>query len=251
MVLAIDAAATEFCEDGEYVFRWSTGERRDATGMIEFWEQWSRKYPIRSLEDPLEENDWGGWKALTDRIGDRVQLVGDDLFVTHPTRLARGIDEGIANAILIKVNQIGTLSETLEAMRLARDAGYRSVVSHRSGETEDTFIADLAVGHRGGTDQDGQRQPDRPGGEVQPAPTDRGGAGCAGELSGEDAVGWLKKAFLPGALLIAGYWAVFGGEHTVPEVRRARIESAQEAVEVARLEAEIDSPRRPRRLAGE
>ena len=145
VVLAIDAAATEFCEDGEYVFRWSTGERRDATGMIEFWEQWSRKYPIRSLEDPLEENDWGGWKALTDRIGDRVQLVGDDLFVTHPTRLARGIDEGIANAILIKVNQIGTLSETLEAMRLARDAGYRSVVSHRSGETEDTFIADLAV----------------------------------------------------------------------------------------------------------
>ena len=145
VVLAIDAAATEFCEDGEYVFRWSTGERRDATGMIEFWEQWSRKYPIRSLEDPLEENDWGGWKALTDRLGDQVQLVGDDLFVTHPKRLERGIDEGIANAILIKVNQIGTLSETLEAMRLARDAGYRSVVSHRSGETEDTFIADLAV----------------------------------------------------------------------------------------------------------
>ena len=145
VMLAIDAAATEFYEDGEYVFRWSTAERRDAKAMIEFWEEWTLKYPIRSLEDPLDENDWDGWKALTDRVGKRLQLVGDDLFVTNPERLARGIRDGTANAILVKVNQIGTLTETLEAMRLAEAAGYRSVVSHRSGETEDTFIADLAV----------------------------------------------------------------------------------------------------------
>ena len=145
VALAIDAAATEFCEGGEYVFRWSTGERRDARAMIEFWDEWSRKYPIRSLEDPLEENDWEGWKDLTNRVGSRMQLVGDDLFVTNAERLERGIRDGVANAILIKVNQIGTLTETLEAMRMAEEAGYRSVVSHRSGETEDTFIADLAV----------------------------------------------------------------------------------------------------------
>ena len=145
VMLAIDAAATEFYEDGEYVFRWSTAERRDAKAMIEFWEEWTLKYPIRSLEDPLDENDWDGWKALTDGVGKRLQLVGDDLFVTNPERLARGIRDGTANAILVKVNQIGTLTETLEAMRLAEEAGYRSVVSHRSGETEDTFIADLAV----------------------------------------------------------------------------------------------------------
>ena len=145
VMLAIDAAASEFYEDGEYVFRWSTAERRDAKAMIEFWEEWTLKYPIRSLEDPLDENDWAGWKALTDRVGKRLQLVGDDLFVTNPERLARGIRDGTANAILVKVNQIGTLTETLEAMRLAEEAGYRSVVSHRSGETEDTFIADLAV----------------------------------------------------------------------------------------------------------
>ena len=145
VMLAIDAAATELYEDGEYVFRWSTAERRDAKAMIEFWEEWTLKYPIRSLEDPLDENDWAGWKALTDRVGKRLQIVGDDLFVTNPERLARGIRAGAANAILVKPNQIGTLTETLEAMRLAEEAGYRSVVSHRSGETEDTFIADLAV----------------------------------------------------------------------------------------------------------
>ncbi len=145
VALAIDAAATEFCEDGEYVFRWSSGERRGAQGMIEFWDDWLRKYPIRSLEDPLEENDWRGWEELTAALGDRVQVVGDDLFVTNTDRLEQGIRDGAANAILIKVNQIGTLTETLEAMRMADEAGYRSVVSHRSGETEDTFIADLAV----------------------------------------------------------------------------------------------------------
>ncbi|MGD2124382.1 MAG: phosphopyruvate hydratase, partial [Gemmatimonadota bacterium] len=146
VVLAIDAAASEFySEEGEYVFRWSSGERMDSAGMVQFWDEWLKKYPISSVEDALDENDWDGWKALTDRVGAQVQVVGDDLFVTNPTRLERGIREGVANAILIKVNQIGTLTETLQAIRVADEAGYRSVISHRSGETEDTFIADLAV----------------------------------------------------------------------------------------------------------
>jgi enolase len=144
VVLAVDAAANEFYHDGEYVFE-STGERRDAAGMVEFWADWVERYPLRSLEDPLEESDWEGWGDLTEAVGDRVQIVGDDLFVTNPRRLERGIRDGVANAILVKVNQIGTLTETLEAIRIAGDAGYRSVISHRSGETEDSFIADLAV----------------------------------------------------------------------------------------------------------
>jgi enolase len=113
--------------------------------MVEFWKDWVAKYPIRSLEDPLDENDWAGWKALTDALGDKLQIVGDDLFVTDVDRLEQGIRDGAANAILIKVNQIGTLTETLDTMRVARESGYHSVVSHRSGETEDTLIADLAV----------------------------------------------------------------------------------------------------------
>ena len=145
MVLALDAAASELHEDGQYRFAWSSGERRDAAGMVEFWEDWVSRYPIRSLEDALDENDWDGWRTLTEAIGERLQLVGDDIFVTDPERLRRGIDTGVANAILIKVNQIGTLSETLDAIRVASEAGYRSVISHRSGETEDVFIADLAV----------------------------------------------------------------------------------------------------------
>ncbi len=145
VVIAIDAAASEWYEDGEYRFHWSTGERFDSESMVEWWERWLDRYPIRSLEDPLDENDWSGWKALTDAVGAGVQLVGDDLFVTNSARLQRGIESGVGNAILIKVNQIGTLTETLEAIRLADEAGYRSVISHRSGETEDTFIADLAV----------------------------------------------------------------------------------------------------------
>ena len=145
LVITLDAAATEFFEDDEYVFHWSGGERRDAKGMVEFWQEWVAKYPIRSIEDPLDENDWHGWKAITEAIGDEVQIVGDDLFVTNVDRLEQGIRDGAANAILIKVNQIGTLTETLETMRTARRAGFGNVVSHRSGETEDTLIADLAV----------------------------------------------------------------------------------------------------------
>jgi enolase len=145
IVLALDVAASEMFRDGGYVFHKSSGERRTAAEMVDFYADWSRRYPIRSLEDALDENDWDGWKALTDAVGESVQLVGDDLFVTSTDRLRDGIDRGVANAILIKVNQIGTLTETLEAIDTARRAGYNSVISHRSGETEDTFIADLAV----------------------------------------------------------------------------------------------------------
>jgi enolase len=146
IVLAIDAAASEFhTDDGEYVFRWSSGERMDSAGMVQFWDGWLKKYPIVSVEDGMDENDWDGWKALTQAVGDRIQIVGDDLFVTNPEIIERGIREEVANAVLIKVNQIGTLTETLHAIRLADEAGYKCVISHRSGETEDTFIADLAV----------------------------------------------------------------------------------------------------------
>jgi len=145
LVLALDVAASEMYRDGAYVFHKSTQERKSAAEMVEFYRGWTEEYPIRSIEDGLAEDDWAGWKQLTDGLGGSVQLVGDDLFVTNTERLSRGIKEGIGNAILIKVNQIGTLTETLESIEMARAAGYNAVMSHRSGETEDTFIADLAV----------------------------------------------------------------------------------------------------------
>jgi len=145
IALSIDAAASSFFQAGEYVFRWSSGERFDSRGMVQFWSEWVRRYPILSVEDLLDENDWEGWQAHTRDLGGEYQIVGDDIFVTNPRILQRGIQEGVANAILIKLNQIGTLSETLETIRMAGEAGYRCVISHRSGETEDTFIADLAV----------------------------------------------------------------------------------------------------------
>jgi enolase len=145
VVLALDVAASEMFRDGGYVFHKSSGERRSAAEMVEFYRDWTTRYPIRSIEDALDENDWDGWKLLTDGIGGTTQLVGDDLFVTSTQRLRDGIERGVGNAILIKVNQIGTLTETLEAIEMARAAGYNAVMSHRSGETEDTFIADLAV----------------------------------------------------------------------------------------------------------
>ena len=145
VVLALDVAASEMHRDGAYVFHKSSGERRTSAEMVDFYRDWATRYPVRSIEDGLDENDWDGWKLLTDGIGGRTQLVGDDLFVTSTQRLRDGIERGVGNAILIKVNQIGTLTETLEAIELARGAGYNAVMSHRSGETEDTFIADLAV----------------------------------------------------------------------------------------------------------
>src|SRR3954465_3903555 len=146
IALALDCAASELFSDGTYTFKKSGAGKRDAAGMVELYRDWIDRYPIVSIEDGLAEDDWDGWAALTAEIGDRCQLVGDDLFVTNTERLARGIENGVGNAILIKLNQIGTLSETLEAIEMARAAGYLSVISHRSGETEDTFIADLAVG---------------------------------------------------------------------------------------------------------
>ncbi len=144
VALALDPAATEVWHDGLYRLP-GEGKELDPDGMIDFWEDLVGRFPIVSIEDPLAEDEWGAWRSLTERVGDRVQLVGDDLFVTNVERLQRGIDGGIANAILVKVNQIGTLTETLDAIELARSAGYGVVMSHRSGETEDTTIADLAV----------------------------------------------------------------------------------------------------------
>jgi enolase len=145
--LALDVAASELWveADRRYEFGKSGEQARTADGMVAMYEDWVRQYPIVSIEDGLAEGDWDGWKTITKALGNRVQLVGDDVFVTNPEILARGIREGIANAILVKLNQIGTVSETLDAVAMARDAGYASVISHRSGETEDTTIADLAV----------------------------------------------------------------------------------------------------------
>lgn len=147
VLLALDPASSEFYdkENKVYEFKWSDGSKKDADAMVEYWAKWAEKYPIISIEDGMYEDDWDGWKKLTDAIGDKVQLVGDDLFVTNTERLAKGIKNGIANSILIKVNQIGTLTETLDAIEMAHKNGYTSVISHRSGETEDTTIADLAV----------------------------------------------------------------------------------------------------------
>jgi len=142
--LALDAASTEFFADGQYNLK-GESKRLDSTGMADYLADLVNNYPIISIEDGMAEDDWDGWKILTDQIGSKCQLVGDDLFVTNPTRLARGIKQGVANSILVKVNQIGTLTETLEAVEMAHRAGYTAVMSHRSGETEDTTIADLAV----------------------------------------------------------------------------------------------------------
>ncbi len=145
IALALDPAASEFYEDGAYVFRKSDGSRRSSAQMVNFYARWVAKYPIVSIEDGLAEDDWDGWAELTKRLGERTQLVGDDLFVTSSERLRRGIETGVGNSILIKLNQIGTLTETLETIALAKRAGYTTVISHRSGETEDSTIADLAV----------------------------------------------------------------------------------------------------------
>jgi enolase len=145
VVFALDPAASEFYKDGAYVFKKSGGGKKSAEEMIRLYESWVERYPIVSIEDGLAEDDWAGWAALTKQLGEKIQLVGDDIFVTNVERLAKGIEEGIANAILIKLNQIGTLTETMRCIDMARRAGYGNVISHRSGETEDAFIADLAV----------------------------------------------------------------------------------------------------------
>jgi len=145
--IAMDAASSEFydAKSKTYTFKKSSGKKLKSEEMVEYWAQWAKKYPIISIEDGMAEDDWAGWKGLTDKIGDKVQLVGDDLFVTNVTRLQDGIDKGVANSILVKVNQIGSLTETINAVNLAKRNAYKSVMSHRSGETEDSTIADLAV----------------------------------------------------------------------------------------------------------
>jgi len=150
VLLALDPAASEFYDGSAYVFKKSDGRKLSSAEMISFWQDWAAKYPIISIEDGMAENDWDGWKALTDAIGSKTQLVGDDLFVTNTKFLQKGIDLGVANSILIKVNQIGTLTETLECIELAKSSGRTAVISHRSGETEDSFIADLAVATNAG-----------------------------------------------------------------------------------------------------
>jgi len=145
--VSMDAAASEFynAEEGVYHFHQSTGDKLTSSEMVDYWADWANKYPILSIEDGLDEDDWSGWKSMTDRLGDKIQLVGDDLFVTNVDRLSRGINEGIANSLLVKVNQIGTLTETINAVQMAQINSYTTVMSHRSGETEDNTIADLAV----------------------------------------------------------------------------------------------------------
>jgi enolase len=148
--IALDVAASELWDDGTYVFKKSGEPTRTAAEMVEMYTEWVRQYPIISIEDGVAEQDWDGWTALTRALGERVQLVGDDVFVTNPQILAKGIDEGVGNALLVKLNQIGTVSETLDAIDLARRASYATIISHRSGETEDSTIADLAVGTSAG-----------------------------------------------------------------------------------------------------
>ncbi|MEO1023613.1 MAG: phosphopyruvate hydratase [Bacteroidota bacterium] len=152
ILIALDPASSEFynTETGLYEFKWSDGSTKDTDAMVEFWAGWVEKYPIISIEDGMAENDWDAWAKLTNAVGDKVQLVGDDLFVTNTERLATGIEQGIANSILIKVNQIGTLTETLDAIEMAHKNSYTAVISHRSGETEDTTIADLSVATNAG-----------------------------------------------------------------------------------------------------
>src|ERR1019366_3301592 len=185
VIIAPDPASTEFYEGGTYVLEGEkSDQRKSSRSLVDFYEGWTKRYPIVSIEDGLAEDDWEGWKALTNRLGRRLQLVGDDLFVTNVERLSRGIREGIANSILVKVNQIGTLSETIETVLTAYKAGYSAVISHRSGETEDTFIADLAVALNTG--------------QIKPGPASRTDRICKYNqlLRIEEALG--KKASYPG-----------------------------------------------------
>ncbi|HLG35181.1 MAG TPA: phosphopyruvate hydratase, partial [Bacteroidia bacterium] len=147
IAIGLDPAASEFfnAEKGKYILKKSTGDELTPKQLVDFWADWVKRYPIVSIEDGMAEDDWEGWKLHTEKSGNKIQIVGDDIFVTNVNRLSRGIKEGIANSILIKVNQIGTLTETIQAVELAHRHAYTSVISHRSGETEDTFIADLAV----------------------------------------------------------------------------------------------------------
>ena len=177
VAIALDPAASEFYQGGRYILQAEHKKERSASEMVAFYEDLIDRYPIVSIEDGLAEDDWEGWRELTATLGGKIQIVGDDLFVTNRERLARGIKERVANSILIKLNQIGTLTETLSAIEMAKKAGYTSVISHRSGETEDTTICRCRGGDQCRTDQDRFGLPYRSGGQIQSAPEDRGGAG--------------------------------------------------------------------------
>ena len=205
VMLALDPASSEFYIDGKYVFKKSDRRELSSDEMAAYWSDWCDRYPIISIEDGMAENDWDGWKALTASVGDRVQLVGDDLFVTNVRFLQRGIEEGAANSILIKVNQIGTLTETLDAIELARTNNMTAVISHRSGETEDTFIADLAVATTPGRSRPEAFAAAGPHREIQPASADRGRPRRFGTLPGPQGVlsrsaSGYSKGFTGGAL---------------------------------------------------
>ena len=173
MFIALDVASSEFwAGGGRYEFKKSGEPARDSEGMVALYVEWCREYPIISIEDGCAEGDWRGWAMLTKELGARVQLVGDDVFVTNPEILARGINEGIGNALLVKLNQIGTVTETLDAMAMASKAGYASVISHRSGETEDSTIADLAVGTAAGQIKTGSASRSDRTAKVQPVAAD-------------------------------------------------------------------------------
>ena len=191
--IALDPAASEFFENGKYVFKKSTGESRTSAEMVDFYARLIEKYPIISIEDGLAEDDWDGWKRMTDKLGGKIQLVGDDLFVTNPERLKKGIEMGVTNSILIKLNQIGTVSETIETIKMAQTHGFTAVVSHRSGETEDTFIADLVVGLATGQIKSGSVSPQRTDRQVQPAPAHRGGTGRFCRIQGHRDVLQFEK----------------------------------------------------------
>ena len=150
VALALDVASSEFFADGKYIFKKSDGRPRARDELVSLYEEWVRQYPIISIEDGFAEDDWEGWRMMSQALGQKIQLVGDDLFVTNKARLQKGIESGVANSILVKVNQIGSLTETLETMKLAKTSGYTTVMSHRSGETEDVTIADLAVATNAG-----------------------------------------------------------------------------------------------------
>lgn len=186
-MIAIDAASSEWWNDEEKCYiQPKSGKKMTQQQLVKMWKNFAEKYPIISLEDGMAEEDWEGWEMLTKALGDKIQLVGDDLFVTNTQRLKKGIDLGVANSILIKVNQIGSLTETLDAIQMANRAGYTAIVSHRSGETEDATIADIAVALNAGPDQDRRAQPHGPRGQVQPAPPHRGRTGRHRRVSGHE-----------------------------------------------------------------
>ncbi len=248
LVFALDVAASEMHRDGAYVFHKSSGERRSAAEMVEFYRDWTTRYPIRSIEDALDENDWDGWKQLTDALGDRVQLVGDDLFVTNTARLRDGIERGVGNAILIKVNQIGTLTETLEAIETARRAGYdvRDLPPLRGDRGH--LHRRPGGGDRGGADQDGERQPHRPRRQVQPAPAHRGAAGRRRPLPRHRPVALspsARRRLVFGAVsAVAVYYGLWGGEYSAFDLRRLRAERESRAAQLADSRAAVDSLKR-------